>query len=176
VEAVMARVYRFDFKRLDVYQAALLHFGWCMEVAGRVPRDGKVLVWQMLRAALSLILNIGEAGGRRRPGESAQYLRVAQGSAHECAALLDALAVAGVIDDDAYNAQEQLLARIGAMLTAMIRTKVAAIADPPPNSKSNSMSNSKSMSKSNSKSKSMSNSKSKWTSMSKSMSPPTDPE
>jgi four helix bundle protein len=119
----MGKVHRFDFKKLDVYRAALAHFEWCLGVAPRVSRDRKVLVWQMLRSALSLLLNLGEAGGRRAPRESAQFLRIARGSAFECAAVLDALSLMGVIDDEAYNAQEELLARIGAMLTTMIRKK-----------------------------------------------------
>jgi four helix bundle protein len=124
-EAEMAKFVRFDFKRLDVYQAAVSHFGWCSDMAGRLPADRKELVWQMLRSALSVMLNIGEAGGRGTPGEAGQYLRVARGSAYECAALLDGLAAAGLLDDADYNAQEELLARIGSMLTVMIGRKSA---------------------------------------------------
>ena len=116
----MAKVSRFDFKKLDVYQGALAHFGWCVEVAKRIPWHQKVVPNQMFRAG---VLNIGEAGGRRSGGESAQHLRYAQGSVYESAAMLDALHVMGVIDDEAYNRQEELLARVGAMLTAMIRKK-----------------------------------------------------
>ena len=119
----MARVSRFDFKKLDVYQGALAHFGWCIEVARRIPWHQKVVTNQLLRAALSGVLNIGEAGGRKSVGESAQHLRYAQGSVYESAAMLDALHLMGVIDDEAYNRQEELLARVGAMLTAMIRKK-----------------------------------------------------
>jgi four helix bundle protein len=117
----MAKAIRFDFKKLDVYQAALDHYEWCLDVASRIPPDRKVVTWQMLRAALSAVLNLGEAGGRRTAGESAQFLRVARGSAFECAAM--PLLLQGVIDEDEYNAQEQLLSRIGAMLSTMIRKK-----------------------------------------------------
>ncbi len=119
----MAVEYRFDFKRLDVYRAAVQHLGWCLEVASRMRWDRKVLTSQMLRAALSTVLNIAEAGGRHSPGESAQHLRYAQGSLYESAAMLDALILMGVIDQDAFDHQEERLARIGAMLTAMIRQK-----------------------------------------------------
>jgi four helix bundle protein len=121
-EAVM-RVRRFDFKELDVYQAALAHYEWCLDVASRISPDRKVITWQMLKASLSVLLNLGEAGGRRGAAESAQYLRVARGSAFECAAMLDGLAAMEVITDDEYNVQEQLLARVGAMLSTMIRRK-----------------------------------------------------
>jgi four helix bundle protein len=119
----MAKAIRFDFKKLDVYHAALEHYDWCLDVASRIPPDRKVVTWQMLRAALSIVLNLGEAGGRRTAGESAQFLRVARGSAFECAAMLDALLLQGVIDEDEYNAQEELLSRIGAMLSIMLRKK-----------------------------------------------------
>jgi four helix bundle protein len=122
----MSKVYRFDFKKLDSYQAALLHFGWCLRIAGRIPWDRKVVTNQMLRASLSVVLNLGEAGGRKEEGESAQFLRYARGSLFESAAMLDALSLMEVISDDEYNTQEELLARVGAMLTAMIRRKTGS--------------------------------------------------
>jgi four helix bundle protein len=114
---------RFDFKKLDVYRAALEHLGWSLDVASRIHWDRKVVTTQMLRAALSIVLNIAEAGGRRSRGESAQHLRYAQGSLYESAAMLDALLLMGVIDERARDHQEELLARVAAMLTAMIRRK-----------------------------------------------------
>ena len=119
----MAKVCRFDFKRVDVYQGALRHFEWTVEVSKRVPWKQKVVINQMLRASLSGLLNTGEAAGRNSSRESAQHLRYARGSVAESAAMLDALSVMGVIGDDEYNRQEELLMRIGAMLTAMIRKK-----------------------------------------------------
>ena len=139
-EGRVAKVYRFDFKKLDVYQAGQQHFAWCLQVAKRIPWQQKVLTNQMLRAALSTPLNIGEAGGRDTPGESAQYLRYARGSVFESAAMLDALSIMGVVSDEEYNRQEELLARGGAMLTAMIRKKGRARRGPDARSRSRSRS------------------------------------
>jgi four helix bundle protein len=119
----MAREQGFNFKKLDVYQAAVQHLGWCLEVSTRIHWDRKVLTAQMLRAALSTVLNIAEASGRHRVGESAQHLRYAKGSLYESAAMLDALLLMGVIDETARTSQEDLLARTAAMLAAMIRQK-----------------------------------------------------
>jgi len=77
----------------------------------------------MLSAALSQMLNIGEAGGRNTPGDSEKHLRYARGSVYESAAVLDALRAMATIADEEYDRQEELLARIGAMLSAMIRKK-----------------------------------------------------
>jgi len=117
----MARITRFDFKKLDAYEAALDFFGWAVQVTGRISWRYRSVGDQFIRAAASILGNLGESGGRRRmPAESSQHYRYAQGSTHECAAYLDALVLMGTIDDDAYNDREAQLARIGSMITRLI--------------------------------------------------------
>jgi four helix bundle protein len=122
----MARVYRFNFKRLDAYQAAVEHYGWTVERLGRLRTVPFSVRDQFLRAALSIVGNIAEANGRARmAGEAEQHYRYAQGSTYETAAYLDALAAMGVLSDDEYNIREANLARIAAMLDRLARKQAA---------------------------------------------------
>ncbi len=118
----MAKTYRFGFKRLEVYQAAVDHFAWTVAVVRREPRLPYKVSAQVLGSSLSVLSNIGEATGReKQPGEAEQHVRYAQGSTAECASHLDALAALDLIDDDEYNAREAHLARIAAMLQGLHR-------------------------------------------------------
>ena len=127
----MARIYRFDFKRLDVYQAAVAYFAWTVQMVSQLPWRFKRLSDQMLGAALSMVGNLGESGGRtRKPREASQHFRYAQGSAHESAAYLDALAAVGLLSDEEYNQKEAELADIGAMLTRLIQYQEGLIGRP----------------------------------------------
>lgn len=78
--------FSFDFKRLDVYRAALEYFRWAAATAARIPRDRRYIADQFMRAALSIVLNIAEGAGRRSPGEKGKHYRYAGGSAAESAA------------------------------------------------------------------------------------------
>lgn len=116
----MAKQYRFRFKHLDVYQQAVEHFKWTCQVVQRMPRGPFKVSDQAVGASLSIVGNIGEASGREKKwGEVQQHYRYAQGSTCEAATHLDAFAALGVIDEDEYNAAEERLARIAAMLTRL---------------------------------------------------------
>lgn len=118
----MAKVYRFGFKKLDVYRAAVEHFAWTAGVVGRMGRAPFKVTDQFMGASLSAVSNVAEANGReKRPGEAEQHYRYAQGSTFEAAAHLDALSALGVIDDAEYNEREQRLNGLASMLSGMIR-------------------------------------------------------
>ena len=116
------RAYRFAFKRLDVYRLAVEHFQWTCAVVDRMPKGPFVVVRQAVGASLSIMGNIGEGTGRsRKYGEVEQHFRYAQGSTFEAATHLDAFRALKVIDAGEYDAAEQRLARIAAMITALMR-------------------------------------------------------
>jgi len=113
----VAKIYRFNFKNLDVYQAGIEHFAWTVNIIAMLPDVPFALRNQILGAALSTPANVAEANGRdARAGESEQHYRYAQGSVYECAAYLDALAAMNAIDDAEYNLREERLARTASML------------------------------------------------------------
>ena len=118
----MAKRYRFSFKRLDVYRAAVEHFDWTCAVLARSPKVPFKVNNQSVGASLSIMGNIGEAHGREtKVGEIEQHYRYAQGSTFESATHLDAFSALKLITDDEYNAEEERLARIAMMLTRLIQ-------------------------------------------------------
>jgi four helix bundle protein len=75
---------------------------------------------QLDRASASILLNIAEGSGRFGPAEKAQFYRVARGSAAECAAAVDVLAVRGLLSPELHWQAAGLLARVSQMLTKLV--------------------------------------------------------
>ena len=107
----------FSHEKLQVYQVALEFAGWVHgAVRGLSVRSS--LRDQLMRASESVVLNIAE-GAQQQTGQMAKkHYRIALGSAAECAAALDLLALHG-----AGNLQDghQLIHRIGAMMRRLAR-------------------------------------------------------
>ena len=107
--------FTFPHERLDAYAAAV-------ELARRVrrlrwPARSASIRDQAVRASASVVLNIAEGVGRG-PGDARKnFHRIALGSVAEVHAVM---AVVDVNERDAYEL-DQLLRRLGAMLTAMTR-------------------------------------------------------
>src|SRR5204862_4860465 len=86
----------FGFQRLDVYKASIRFLGVADGFAARC-RGRASLADQLRRAALSIPLNIAEGSGKFGP-DARRFYAIARGSALECAAILDALSVLGLVD------------------------------------------------------------------------------
>jgi four helix bundle protein len=111
----------FGFQKLDVYRAATLFLTSSAELAGKVPRGQAELAEQFRRAALSVPLNIAEGSGKFTR-EAARFYTIARGSALECAAILDAFEALRLTDPDDLREPRELLERVVAMLTRLIRS------------------------------------------------------
>ena len=111
----------FDHEKLDVYRVSIefvtFAYRLCAELKGadRHARD------QLLRASQSIPLNIAEGNGKLPSPDRQRYLRIALGSALECAAVLDVLQACNVIETETALTGKGLLVRIVAMLTKMTR-------------------------------------------------------
>jgi four helix bundle protein len=105
----------FHFRTLDVYRCAVALLPKAYAIATLL--DGE-MASQLRRAALSINLNIAEGTGRF-DRDQRKFLVTARGSALECAAVLDAVAVLGISAPDA-GESDALLVRIVSMLTRMI--------------------------------------------------------
>ena len=116
----------FGFQRLDVYQAGIEFLGVADGLATRCRGRG-TLADQLRRAALSIPLNLAEGSGKFGP-DSRRFYAIARGSALECAAILDVLGVLKVASSSDLARGRDLLDRIVAMLTALLRPR--ANADP----------------------------------------------
>jgi four helix bundle protein len=110
-----------SFQRLDVYKCAIQFLALSTRLLARVPRGHGPLTDQLRRAALSVPLNIAEAAGRTSEADVARHYAIARGSAMECAAIVDALHVLQLVEDDAHTEAIGLVARIVAMTTKLCR-------------------------------------------------------
>ncbi len=110
-----------SFQKLDVYRRAVEFLALTAELSADVPRGNAALLDQLRRAASSIPLNIAEAAGRTGRADAARTYAIARGSAMECAAVLDALAVLKVVDGEVHHRGVELLERVVAMLTKLCR-------------------------------------------------------
>ncbi len=112
----------FDFQRLDVYQVSIEFIAVADAIVARLPKGRGYLVDQLQRAATSVTLNIAEGAGEAHSPEKTRFYRMARRSSFECAAILDVLATQHLADETELRTAEQLLQRIGAMLTRLNAT------------------------------------------------------
>jgi four helix bundle protein len=110
-----------SFQKLDVYRAAIEFLALSHRTSAPSTRGNAELLDQLRRAATSVPLNIAEACGRTGPADVARFYAIARGSAMECAAIFDALAIRGALEGGAHEEGQELLERVVSMLTRMCR-------------------------------------------------------
>jgi four helix bundle protein len=110
----------FDHERLDVYQESIAFCGWVGDLLNDI--TGKAAARDQLdRASTSLPLNIAEGNGKFSDADRSRFLEIARGSALECAACLDVLAVRKLIDTKRVVPAKEQLVRIVNMLMGMLK-------------------------------------------------------
>src|SRR5438132_14309446 len=82
----------FDHEKLDVHPEAIAFCGWVGDLLNDIATKAAAKD-QLDRASTSLPLNIAEGNGKFSAVDRARFLEIARGSALECAACLDMLAV-----------------------------------------------------------------------------------
>ena len=110
----------FDHEKLDVYQESIAFCGWIGELLGQISAKAAVKD-QLDRASTSLPLNIAEGNGKFSTVDRARFLEIARGSALECAACLDVLAVRNLVADERILPGKERLVRIVNMLMGMLK-------------------------------------------------------
>ena len=110
---------QFDHEKFRAYQEALRFVAWVDPLIEKLPpkiaaRD------QLDRASTSIVLNIAEGNGKRSHPDRCRYFDIARGSAVECAACLDVLAVKGKISRDEAAAGKSILIGIVSMVAGLI--------------------------------------------------------
>ena len=114
----------FDHEKLRVYQETLAFASWAETVLERAQKSSP-LHDQLDRARTSILLNIAEGNGRFTAADRCRFFDAARGSALECAACLDLLAVKNVIDSKELTQGKQPLEKIVSMLVGLIRSNSA---------------------------------------------------
>ena len=108
-----------SFQRLEVYQRAIEFLALVIDIVGELPKGHSERSDQLVRAAESIVRNIGEGAGRWSEADSAKHYKIARGEAMECAASLDVMKLRKVVAPHRYNDGLRLLESIVAMLTKM---------------------------------------------------------
>jgi len=108
-----------DHERLDVYQCAIRFASLSFQILQQLPRGHSQLADQLRRATMSIPLNIAEAAGKTGKADRAKYHAIARGSAMECGAIVDLLALQKLAPTPQLDQAKGLLVRVVGMLTKM---------------------------------------------------------
>ncbi len=111
----------FDHEKLDVYKVAIEWVILSEKIAQQLPRGRAYLVDQLQRAGTSIPFNIAEGAGEFAPKEKNRFYRIAKRSTTECAGILDVCYQLKLLEEPLFREGRQLLLRIVAMLTRMVR-------------------------------------------------------
>jgi four helix bundle protein len=110
----------FDHEKLDVYQEGIAFCGSIGELLSAITAKAAAKD-QLDRASTSIPLNIAEGNGKFSDPDRSRFLEIARGSALECAACLDVLAVRKLILPERIVLEKERLARIVNMLMGMLK-------------------------------------------------------
>lgn len=110
---------QFDHEKLDVFKVSIEFVALADDVVRDLPQGRAFLADQLLRAAVSVPLNIAEGAGEFSRKEKARFYRMAKRSASECAAVFSVLESLGLIEASKLDNGRQLLLRLVAMLVQL---------------------------------------------------------
>src|SRR5438874_3770915 len=117
----------FDHEKLDIYREAIFFCGWVGKVLATITARAAVKD-QLDRASTSIPLNIAEGNGKFSDRDRARFIEIARGSALECAACLDVMAVRRLVVTERILPAKEQLVRIVKMLMGML-TRFSGHAD-----------------------------------------------
>ena len=116
-----AQSFPFPHTRLDAFRVALQLAGQAKALADRVPRGYRSFADQLMRAAGSTVLLIGEGANRYTAGAKRQRYSEARGECGEVAACLELLALLERVPRAEAVQALALAGRVGAMLTRLLQ-------------------------------------------------------
>jgi len=110
-----------DHEKLDVYQCAIRFVAAALDLLAKLPKGHAQIADQLRRAPFSVPLNIAEGAGKVTPPDRSRFHAIARGSAMECGAIIDIIALLNVVPANDLAAAKALLVRIVSMLSKMCR-------------------------------------------------------
>ena len=93
----------FRFHNFEIYKKSRVLHRAIVELTKEIPNKHYYLKDQILRASLSINLNIAEGAGRRSDREFNRFLMISLGSLYEVVACLDVCFDMRIINNDAYQ-------------------------------------------------------------------------
>jgi len=112
----------FTHERLEAYKVAREFLAHAQEILDHTPRGASRLRDQLADAAESILLNTAEGAGRRSGADKARFFDIARGSAEECAAALDAIAIRRFATPEHVERGRTLLHRAVGLLSGLARS------------------------------------------------------
>lgn len=118
---------RFRFVEWKVYKDAKLLFSLVLKVAQKLPKEYRFEIGsQIIRAALSIVLNIAEGSGKHSDAELNRFFDIALGSLFEVFSAVDVMHDCGLVPDALFSEAENLCVAISDQLGGFKRSIRAA--------------------------------------------------
>jgi four helix bundle protein len=111
----------FAHHKLDAYHRSAELLGRVHTAQKRIPRGYRSLADQLLRAATSVVLNLGEGANRYGVGEKRAAFSRARGECGEVAVAIEVATALGFIASADAEEMLELAGRVAAMLTRLIQ-------------------------------------------------------
>ena len=111
----------FPFKQMQVYQMARAAAVDADVIARSLERHYWPVSSQLLRASMSVMLNLAEGSGEYATREKARFYRIAKRSGTECGALLDHLVDLHLLTERQTEQSRALIRRITGGLVRLIQ-------------------------------------------------------
>jgi four helix bundle protein len=110
----------YDFEKLHVYQHSLEFYSGIRAIKLDQSSTDRIIQNQLVRAGLSVSLNIAEGAGRTGDLDKRKFYTIARASAYECVAVLNILKMSGDIEPSDHDRLYRLSHTICRMLSTMI--------------------------------------------------------
>ncbi len=119
-----------SFRDLEVWQRSMELTVMVYRLTQKFPREEMFgITSQLRRAAVSIASNIAEGQGRLNTREFRQYLSIARGSNYELQTQMEIARSLGFGDQTLLDEAERISLRIGQMLSKLLSTLKAKLAD-----------------------------------------------
>ncbi len=113
----------FDFEKFEVYKKAKLFASELSNFTETIPGKYARIIDQLIRASLSVPLNIAEGAGRYSKPDKKNFYVIARGSVFECVAILDILLEKKLIAVDAKEGFYQAAEELSKMISGLINSQ-----------------------------------------------------
>lgn len=111
----------FVFENLEVYKKALNLYGGITSLPFKRTMEDRIIAKQLIRASLSISLNIAEGSGKEGKRDRRNFLLISRGSLYESVAILNVLISNKTISKNEYLKLYSIAEEISKMLYVMIK-------------------------------------------------------